>query len=349
MNWMRLHRTFTWYGIAALALVVLAGMVACSKNVDVTTEDEDDGWTVVNSNVPVRFSTSLKTAATRGALPANTTFGVFAFYSSGNIGNLAPNNKPNFMYNEDVHYDGSTYTYAPVKYWPNTGRLSFWAYAPYDANPEVLAPGTSTAYTNDTKGMPDIRFTVTDGQTDFLIASPSMNNRKPNADAPVSLTFNHALSDIDFKVKKVDAGGNYTVVLKSISFSYIYLSGDYRNSTGTWIVGRGGTAALPVFSGNQTVTTSEAVVVDNLGETAHVMPIPQDVSGDLIEAKLRIVYTQQIGSSTPLENVCICDLSGSWVKNMHYTYKITITPNLPIEFTVDKFPWGDNHNIYIDN
>ena len=145
MTWMRLHRTFTWYGIAALALAVLAGMVACSKNVDVTIEDEDDGWTVVNSNVPVRFSTSLKTAATRGALPANTTFGVFAFYSTGNIGNLAPNNKPNFMSNEDVHYDGSTYTYAPVKYWPNTGRLSFWAYAPYDANPAVLAPGTSTA------------------------------------------------------------------------------------------------------------------------------------------------------------------------------------------------------------
>ena len=332
-----------------LALCLLAGIAACSKEVDAAPEPEDDGWTVVNSDVPVCFSTSLNTASTRAALPANTTFGVFAYYTGTST--YRASSKPNFMYNEDVHYDGSTYTYAPVKYWPNTNKekISFWAYAPYDANLEALAAGTSTAFTNTTGGYPDIRFTVTDGQTDFLIATPVPNMRKPAVNSPVSLTFNHVLSDIDFKVKKVDAGGNYTVVLKSISFEYIYLSGDYRNSTQTWIVGRGGTAGLPVFSGSQTVTTSEAAVVDNLGETVHVMPIPQDVSGDLIEAKLRIVYTQQVGSSSPLENICICDLSGSWVKNNHYTYRITITPNLPIEFTVDKFPWGDNHNIYIDN
>ena len=66
-------------------------------------------------------------------------FGVFAFYTDGN--EYDSNSLPNFMYNQQVAWDGSAWTYAPIKYWPNEyganaiaderDKVSFFAYAPY--------------------------------------------------------------------------------------------------------------------------------------------------------------------------------------------------------------------------
>ncbi len=79
-------------------------------------------------------------------------FGVFGYYTDNKP--YSETAIPNFMYNQKV--SGATWTYSPLKYWPNefgTGaisegqdRLTFFAYAPYvDVNPETgVATGTST-------------------------------------------------------------------------------------------------------------------------------------------------------------------------------------------------------------
>lgn len=83
-------------------------------------------------------TTRLKNNTTPDAM--NTAgFGVFAFYTDNN--DYDSNSLPNFMYNEQVTWDGSDWTYAPVKYWPNeygstaisddTDKVSFFAYAPW--------------------------------------------------------------------------------------------------------------------------------------------------------------------------------------------------------------------------
>lgn len=66
-------------------------------------------------------------------------FGVFGFYTDNN--DYDSNSVPNFMYNQQVTWDGSKWTYAPVKYWPNEygsnalsddrDKVSFFAYAPW--------------------------------------------------------------------------------------------------------------------------------------------------------------------------------------------------------------------------
>ena len=73
-------------------------------------------------------------------------FGVFAYYADEGAA-YASTLKPNFMYNEQVHWTGG-WTYSPLKYWPNEtkndsqdpaatipssrlDKLSFFAYAPY--------------------------------------------------------------------------------------------------------------------------------------------------------------------------------------------------------------------------
>ena len=66
-------------------------------------------------------------------------FGVFGYYTNDVLYSQAF--LPNFMYNEQVTNDGSKWTYAIPKYWPNefgsnaesenVDRVSFFAYAPW--------------------------------------------------------------------------------------------------------------------------------------------------------------------------------------------------------------------------
>lgn len=70
---------------------------------------------------------------------AEAGFGVFATYTD--TASFAQAND-NFMKNEKITWDGSAWTYSPIKYWPNptdgrdadAQKVSFFAYAPY-ANP----------------------------------------------------------------------------------------------------------------------------------------------------------------------------------------------------------------------
>ena len=156
---------------AAAAVALLTG---CSQNDDLTAP------TVVQSEqTPIEFGTYMGRQAQTRAGYENTSgmtndllqttatsggFGVFAYYTgtltygqqqhgtytgeSGSASNIAPN----FMYNQQVTYDGSAkWVYNPIKYWPNEiqngavdaqtgaattdythgGNVSFFAYAPY--------------------------------------------------------------------------------------------------------------------------------------------------------------------------------------------------------------------------
>ena len=83
-------------------------------------------------------TTSLQAAASNG-------FGVFGYYTDAD--DYASNTKANFMYNQQVTYSGSAWTYSPVKYWPNehgnkavstdVDKLTFLAYAPFVANKDI--------------------------------------------------------------------------------------------------------------------------------------------------------------------------------------------------------------------
>ena len=70
-------------------------------------------------------------------------FGVYAYYTDDTDFNSSTST-PNFMKNTQVKSaDGTTWTYSPVKYWPNesTDKLSFFAYAPWVATPTITGTG----------------------------------------------------------------------------------------------------------------------------------------------------------------------------------------------------------------
>jgi hypothetical protein len=112
--------------------------------------------------VPVTFGTyigeqAITRAGTTGTMDdsrlQSSGFGVFGYYTNnGNyVSTASSGSKPNFMYNQQVTYSGS-WTYTPIKYWPNEygnsavstaeDKLSFFAYAPY-VPLEAFTPSSS--------------------------------------------------------------------------------------------------------------------------------------------------------------------------------------------------------------
>lgn len=332
--------------MAALTVLLCS---ACTE-----LEEPDNGWKELAGDAPMFFSTSIAATKATTPYPANTSFGVFAFYQPNGTWNSS--RKPNFMYNEEVVYNGSTYSYAPVRYWPSNdeNKISFWAYSPYSANPDLLKVNTTTAYTSNTNNIPDIRFEV-DGQTDLMASAIVKDKTYSNCTTPgvVSFTFNHLLSLIEFTVEKVDPNDDYTVTLTSISFENIYNTGIYKNSNSTWNIGNTTPRqSLPAFSGSQTVITTEASVWEDPSDPVTpvtVMPLPQTLVSTT--ARLCIEYTLSWdGGITPRTNTCYCPITEDWVKNKHYIYHITITPNMPIEFTISSVnwtDWGDANNYHL--
>ncbi len=131
--------------LAAVAALVLAG---CAKNETFVNVADQDA---------VNFGAYSGRAITKAGptddmnLDALKTlgFGVFATYTGTDAFEALANDKganDNFMYNQQVTFDGANWVYEPVKYWPNptngqaadAQKVSFFAYAPY-ADPAAAA------------------------------------------------------------------------------------------------------------------------------------------------------------------------------------------------------------------
>ena len=130
-----------------LTLFAAALMVTACQNDDTTAEEHQPGDAIsigVDEDGLTRAPGEVNTASKL----AEKGFGIFASYT----GKLKYENttvSPDFMYNQKVigESNGSTYNweYYPVKYWPNTTDqdnaanneyLTFFAYAPYEADPK---------------------------------------------------------------------------------------------------------------------------------------------------------------------------------------------------------------------
>lgn len=183
-------KTRFYVGLIALAALAFVG---CAK-------DE------VKSSVDnaIEFGTYLgRDAQTKGSVfdtetmqGENVGFGVFAYYTDEERYSAAAT--PNFMNNQQVTYNGSAWTYAPVKYWPNeaTDYVSFFAYAPYRAGFSV-----------PTSGDPIISFAVGTDVTNHIDLVAAENThidcQKQAVNDVVKFTFKHALSRVGFKVEAV--------------------------------------------------------------------------------------------------------------------------------------------------
>ena len=242
--------------VSFLAAVVLTGMavlaVACSGG-DGSNDGDDQQHAAQQQPQAVDFNAYVNRSTTRGGTPGTLNlealqiagFGVYAYYTDNHQYNQMA--LPNFMFNQQVTYVGSKWTYSPVKYWPNeTGAdaistgidyLTFFAYAPYTA----VDPATGCCISNTETGIirlshsnengdPMVTYRVSfepANRVDLCWAVPTLNKTKPTISEPVVFNFQHALAalnvqiDADIDVASHNASlldGNTRVWVRSITF-----------------------------------------------------------------------------------------------------------------------------------
>lgn len=270
--------------LAASALLVL---MACSSTDESVKDDLKNA-----EPLPVNFGTYVNQGVTRagqpndittvGSLASSQGFGVFAYYTD-NV-EYSGNQIPNFMYNQQVTSSdaGSTWTYSPVKYWPNEygssatsdgiDMLSFFAYAPYvivtastgQVSGSAVAKSTGiTALTRNTAtGDPLVKYMVgydeTGGCVDLLwgvntLGFPIINQTRPTgASSNISFTFKHALAKLSATIMTdatIDA--NSKVYVRSITITGFASKGtlnlnNVSSNTPLWLSYDG---ADPTFEG----------------------------------------------------------------------------------------------------
>lgn len=157
------------YFILTAAAILALG--ACTKI--------ENGENVPEIDVPVSMGAYTGKTVTKAGAAGELTndqlksngFGVFAYQTTG----TAALDTPNFMYNTKV--SGDTWTYSPVKYWPNqiqagntdgqpatayqADKVSFFAYAPYVNHKAAMGSTGITALTaNNASGDPKVTYTA---------------------------------------------------------------------------------------------------------------------------------------------------------------------------------------------
>lgn len=189
------HRLFT---LAALALLA----VACNRE----AISPDNGRDEVIDFSAYFAQDATKAVGEKTILVDKDTMGVFACYTGAVKYDLS-SVSPDFMYNQDVTYDGSNWTYSPVKYWPNnsTEYISFFSYYPYISSEKASkAKDGIIGFSNaDAKGDPWLVFRLPEKapteQTDLLYGTPQFDKQKmpvSGVNSKVKFQLNHALTCI---------------------------------------------------------------------------------------------------------------------------------------------------------
>jgi len=276
-----------FFTVAAATVMALTG---CSQSSDLTETAE-------TSQTAISFDTYLaKTRA--GATGPETTetlktngFGVLACYTTGDYDNSAV---PNFMYNTKV--TGSTTTdawnYDQKRYWPNSGKISFFAYAPYA---DIKAGETSGIIRLSDNNTSDITITYNSGNditncVDLLKGVKKGTDHDNNINLTsgsgiVGFTFKHALAKFNINAltsSAVDANTKITIDNITITKTNFLSSGTLSLVDGAWKYGDNNNGNISLSINNTSINkdfadTGDRNTVKSLkGVTSTAEPVLAD-------------------------------------------------------------------------
>ncbi|MBR1520665.1 MAG: hypothetical protein IJ635_05450 [Bacteroidaceae bacterium] len=188
-----------------IALWALTIFAACSESNEVSTIPDDEPFAVsfaASTFGPTETTRAGKTGIITIDELKEAGFGVFA-YATENA-DYANTFVPNFMYNQKVLWDATlpqpSWTYTPLKYWPNGnatadnagatgtpgGKVSFFAYAPH----VEVTSGTGTV-ADATTGIIALTANTAAGDPKITYVAPTT----PNLDKTVDILWGVAASD----------------------------------------------------------------------------------------------------------------------------------------------------------
>lgn len=316
-------------------------------------------------------------------LPNGTQAGVFGYHTSSS--GWTSSSSADFMYNQPMDVetpstrtittttDGTSTTttitsnglnYTPIRYWPNDDtKVSFWAYFPWNATvasndlDSDNGININTTSIGNGKGMGSIKFTMKEDsreQVDFmmsgLIADQKKADHRPSSDAdaptPVSLTFNHMLSQIRIYINQKLTSGTTkswdmaslktTVELANIGTTAT-LTPAYADGKTTWTWSTPsdedkGSALIQDYDYTD-IVFENGKLQDNGDEPNYATGfapgnilnvIPQTIKGGTSETSpyIKVTFTDK-NENTATLTAYLAD--ATWLRNHIYTYVITAT------------------------
>ena len=349
-----------------LVLTFALLLSACDLTVDMGDDNKEKGKSV--DSVAVGFEAYVTRATKAGQTGDLTTdnlktagFGVLGYSSNG-----IPFNErltPDFMYNQPVTCPAGTWTYDPIKYWPNeeNDRVSFFAYAPFvevtpatglvAAEPESGILGLSHYLA---EGDPQVwyRTTLTPGKdVDLCWGLPFLNQAKQHTNERLQFEFHHALSQLNVQIDAdMDVASQTTtrVYIRSVTFTGFMIHGTLNlNSTGEPI--------WDDISGKERPRREPVIITDGRidGEEGRTGAV--DVNEKLAKLNPLIIQTKPYDA---LENDGVKETSANLFDKADETVPVLVVPlagtpmNVTIVYdveTVELLSDGVTHGLSIEN
>ena len=235
-------------------LITLA--VTCTAALSCAKESTES---IPCSDVPVSFSAfgswdeATKTAAdgSMTIFTAGDRIGVFAYHNDSST--------PDFMNDQPVQFDGTSWSYSPIKYWPaaQDDRLSFYAYWPYSE------AGRGCISIDGNGGAPTLTYSNPDADIDLMGVAATGITRTGNVSSTVTLNFRHLLAKVKFRFTIVGDQSSYHPVVHLMQYEVPYSEG-----TLSW-------EAL-----NSTTEWAEEMPWSNLSSTTTLTRITNDIEGE---------------------------------------------------------------------
>lgn len=295
-----------------LTAVAALAIVGCSQNEEIEKAGE---------KAEINFSSvvSKETRATVVELPQLKTngFKVSAYNTGANALGAGTLDKP-LMENVLVSWSESETKWAPstTYYWPSTGNVQFFAFS--SKSSIALTASTTDKYPTI------VGYTVpaaAASQEDLLVA----NATGTIATSTVSFTFTHALTQVNFSIKKKTAD-TYKYVVTKLSLTGIGSKATYNYESG-W-----GTTELPIAydclldseENNNSISANDNTTTVNLG-TEPLMLLPQTLTAANIVIEYKILDDKGSEYYKTPEGGTKISIAETWSPNKKMRYTLALT------------------------
>ena len=239
------------------------------------------------------------------------------------------------MDNQLVEGGNGSWSYSPLKYWPQSGALYFSAYAPYATADNGITP----SYNTTTRTF-DLSYALPadeDDQVDLLMAANVDVADCASRPSNVQFTFGHILSRVGLTARysgSVTTGTTVTLTDVKISGKFV-ASGDYTVSGG-WD-NRAASASTIIYdrpAAKLAATTLTTSAQNLLSGDNYVMVIPNEDEVE-VEGTITVYYTVTTPDGISMNYVKDASASLAYEPNKTYMY------NLIIDLAADAIQFGD--------
>ena len=253
-----------------------------------------------------------------------TSFGATAYTGSVKI-----------LDNQEVSGGNGSWSYSPIKYWPQSGALYFSAYAPF----ATAANGITPSYNTTTRTF-DLTYALPASeanQVDLLMASNVDVADCSDRPSTVQFTFGHILSRVGLTARytgTVSSGTTVTLTDVKVSGKFV-ASGDYTVSGG-WD-NRAASATDLVYDRPAAKLAATALTTSAqnlLAGDNYVMVIPNESEVE-VNGTITVYYTVTTSDGVAIDYVKDASSALVYEPNKTYTY------NLIIDLDADAIEFGD--------